>query len=520
MMKALGIKVALTAVMFAAVTARAQETKAEDRVPTREEAMYRTAERIRAQLREYGGGSWETWAERLTDYRSDIRGYVENWKVYKWPWPTKDNYVFQGAAIQVLLDDDLNKKPTGRNAYEGLVHLNRQLKALGIDLIVAFIPSKLSIYPEYLYAAVTNEPRRLARAPEHREVSLATRRLQLQLLEADVEVVDLHTLFREYRREHGESEPLFYQRDSHWVSRGCRVAAAEVARRLKRYDFVQKALPNNPYKHREIRRNDGQKADPSIWQIIDSRRGRPYGNSAGSPILLASDSYGMMNQHLKAEYAGQIALHIGMPLGFTGPTGGGFGLRLAKMGGNLRRLRVVILSCTERTLMMGKGDNWPLVDLPIAKEAVAGMEKAEAAAAAVKAGTPAVGTIESLSPPPDPKSVYPHYVMAFHVKDLKDADGKALPAPEAVVHVLAMHSRKILPVASLEKGKELRVNLTPWSEVQDTYARVHGGSLSDPTAEITNPHFWGVVDGAPVLDPKDITGEEDGGGSGAVQGDE
>jgi hypothetical protein len=64
------------------------------------------------------------------------------------------------------------------------------------------------------------------------------------------------------------------------------------------------------------------------------------------------------------------------------------------------------------------------------------------------------------------------------------------------------------------------VRLTPWSDVQETYARLHGGSLPDPMVEIMKPHFWGVVEGAPVLAPEDITGEEDGGGSGAVKGHE
>ena len=186
---------AMAAALLNGVTGQAQQV-----VPgggpdqARAEAIRQTIAVIENQLKEHGG-TWAKWSERLKPYREDLQGCYE----LKWPWPAEKGYVFQGAALDVIRRESFDDLPDGERPLDSLVHFSRQLKALGIDLIVAIIPSKLAIYPEYIHTGVggaEGSATRPARAPEDRIVSLAVIKLLYDLLRNDVEVVNLHEEFR------------------------------------------------------------------------------------------------------------------------------------------------------------------------------------------------------------------------------------------------------------------------------------------------------------------------------------
>jgi hypothetical protein len=199
---------------------RASETAA------RAEAIRATLADINEELKAHGG-TWEKWAESLNPYREDIRAFTTDAN-YKWPWPAKNGYLFHGAEIEVQLLDSFDNLPEGERPLDSLLHFNKQLKALGIDLIVAIIPAKLTTYPDYIYAASKTEINRPARAPEDRNVSMAVKRLMKELLENDVEVVDLHKAFADFRKKNGDGVSLFYVKDAHYVNRGARLCAEKI----------------------------------------------------------------------------------------------------------------------------------------------------------------------------------------------------------------------------------------------------------------------------------------------------
>jgi hypothetical protein len=444
----------------------------------RADAIRQTLVMLEQELQECGG-SWEAWAKSLEPYREELRAILPT----PWPWPAKHGYVFQGRAIELILTDDLDQKPDGERPFDAIVHLDRQLKERGIDLILMLVPSKLGIYPDYLSD----------KAPAHRNVSLAVKRLEKKLLEHDVEVIDLFTPFREFRREKGDEVPLYYVKDSHWLNRGARLAADQIAERLKRYECVRRALAaGNPYVGKPTSRSDGTKADHDIITVVHQATQRNYNDVPNSPIVLTGDSYSMYNMthgHLSA----QVALRIGMPLTLMCSQGlsSGMPAELAaaeKRNGYLRGRRVIVWTFTERSLLT-RGKEWQLVNLPPPSTTSPKPEKPEAVVKDLLAS----GVVVESSLPPEKNANYAHYIMRFYVKDLVDANGQKVGPGDGIVRILAMRDREHLPVVNTKPGDRLKLRLTAWSQVRAQYGRIESRPIETAQLEAEKPHYWGVV---------------------------
>jgi hypothetical protein len=169
--------------------------------------------------------------------------------------------------------------------------------------------------------------------------------------------------------------------------------------------------------------------------------------------------------------------------------------------------KVVILHYTERMLWPRAG-KWNLVNLPGAGETKPVTPPVQQELRNV----PASGVIKQASPGPDTKAAYPHYIMKFYVENLVNLTGRKIGAGDGVVHVLAMHNRKVLPAAvGLKPGAALKVMLTSWSAVEKTHGRIQSGNLDDVQLEIEKPLYWGVIEGQPVLTEEELerVGQED-----------
>ena len=508
-------------VLIAGTTLAADEQR-EKELAARAEAIKKTLANINEEIKECGG-SWEKWEESLKEYRDDIRGYITNWKAFGWPWPAKKGYVYQGAAVKIhLLDDFADELPKGERPSESIIHFDKQCKALGIDLIVAIIPSKLSVYPDYTYAGVEGEPRRVARVPGHGNVDIVLKRLMHRLLESDVEVVDLNAVFAAYRKKHGESAELFYVRDGHYKNLGARVAAGAIAERLKRYDFVQKAMQDNPYVGVKGSRSDGGKADPDML-IIKDKNGRAYRSTRDSPVILLGDSHFGYNQSRSAGTGAQVARLIGMPVTVVWKEGLSTHIPVQVARDRmLRKRKVIIMHYTERMMRPSPGKKqWPIVNLPGAPKpgtVPSGMppdlakalgrkqppwlakKKPEAAAAAALASC----TVKQVSQRPDTKADYPHFVMKFYVTGLADSKGAKIGTGDAVLAVLAMYRRTILGVARTREGAKLKLKLVPWRNVEKDYGKIQSGGLPDPQLEVEKTMYWGEITGQPRLTADDL----------------
>jgi len=147
---------------------------------------------------------------------------------------------------------------------------------------------------------------------------------------------------------------------------------------------------------------------------------------------------------------------------------------------------------------------WTFNDKMLAK---AKWTKVALPAAAGRTGTPPVAsvdgevtvTIAEVSAPPPKNAPYPNYYLLAYSKDR-----------DAVLHILAMHQRKILPAASLKPGDQIKVKLTPWSKVAKTHGRIQTGTLPTTSLQITKPHYLAEIPGAPSLTEADLqrAGEE------------
>ena len=430
----------------------------------RKEAMASAAAALEAEVKAHGG-SWAEWIASLEPFRADVRQTIQG----KWPWPSKKNFRFLGKAIKLLLTDTPEQMAPQDRPFEAIVHLDRQLKARGIDLIVAPIPDKVSIYPDYLSD----------KAPADRQVAVAVKRLMADLLAADVEVIDLHTPLLELRRELGEDKPLYYDQDSHWRNRASAHAGKLIAERFKRYEFVQKA--SSPYTTRAHERTDGAKAD-SVEIVVFKDTGRRYDDVDGSPAILTGDSFSMYNMHLGGHLPAQVALHTGVPMTYLCREGLSMDMpvelaRRARDPKFLEGRKVIVWTFCSRSFVAGK---WAKVDLP--GGAVARQPRLEAQAARA--------TVSDLSQRPATDADYPNFIMKLQVKDLKTPDGRAIGDGRAVLYILAMKDRTLLPAARIDKGQALTLRLTDWESVRAAWGKTHAGTLDDDTAERDWPVYW------------------------------
>lgn len=354
---------------------------ADDKPPTREQAIAQTRAVIAGHVKSHGG-SWEAWGRSLEKFRADLREHLAR---KDWVKHGIDDFKFMGKTLDVALMDQLPAEPAAtvpatqsaaspqRDPLETIIATTRALQARGIDVIVVPIPDKIAVYPDKLSV----------NAPEDRLVAVAMYRAMDHLLANGVEVVDLYTLYRDYRQASGDKVRLYQKMDTHWHNVAAQLAAGEIVRRLKRYDFVQEALKkDNPFVVKadtragksDLAGKDGKArvaADPDLndaFRAVAFADGRPYADDPDSPIVMFSDSFGMLNMHNGGYTPAQVAYGIRMPIAHVCREGIGpqVPVTLAREEkGKLGKRKVVIWTCVAREFASAK--RW----VPVPAEALA-----------------------------------------------------------------------------------------------------------------------------------------------------
>jgi hypothetical protein len=214
---------------------------------TRERAIQRTIQEIERECQVQAGGDWNRWFAQLAPFRLALRKQIEAVKPYN---PNAKGTVEARAAVLEAagnpplfeprpddylrylysVGDDLSHYVATRPALPAIEAVSVWLKKQGIDLIVVPVPKMTEVYPD----------RVVPETPPSRIVAPQNRKFLLELLKANVEVVDLLPLFLDARRD--GAEPLYRPADPHWSQRGMLIAAKEIGRRLKRYGFVRQAV--------------------------------------------------------------------------------------------------------------------------------------------------------------------------------------------------------------------------------------------------------------------------------------
>jgi hypothetical protein len=279
---------------------------------------------LRAERDRHGG--WDEWSRQVQPYRAALWARIQ---AAKPNYPDSKDH-FAASVVLPTFGEPLLFEPGpawylhyifGPESTERFRHdlplatASRWFKSQGIDLVFIPVPKMTEAYPE--------------RMADHclpdRIVAPNVRRLMLDLLEQDVEVIDvLHTFLNAPDRD---AKPLYLPDDPHWAPRARQMAAEEVARRLKRYAFVRYAQegapvfrvedkpwppyppPFGPALTPEQSRRCGAalpKVEPNVvpvregTKVIDQR----------SPVLLIGDSYnGGLVELVARELNVPVAIH-------------------------------------------------------------------------------------------------------------------------------------------------------------------------------------------------------------------
>ena len=213
---------------------------------TRAASIRETMEVIRGECQRNASGDWDRWTADLAAVRAEL---VTKINAAKPKDPSSAGYFEARASVlegrdhfplfepaphtyllHVVEPASLEPFRLDRPVVEG----TRWLERRGIDVIFVPVPKMTEVYPEYF----------TDHCPSDRIIAPRLRQTLLELLEADVEVVDLWYAFQ---AERDTSPELLYQpADPHWGPRAQAIAARLVAERLKRYDFAGRAQVSPP----------------------------------------------------------------------------------------------------------------------------------------------------------------------------------------------------------------------------------------------------------------------------------
>lgn len=210
-------------------------------VKPRDVAIREDADAIRAECQRAAGGDWDAWQLQTAPYRAALRARLDALKTY--PAGRSHHLESQYEALEgsnqfplfeVAARTHLNylydeRALDGFRRERAVLAAHRWLRRRGIDLIFVPVPKMTEVYVEHF----------LDPCPADGVIAPHVRHTLLELLEADIEVVDGLRLFRQVRQP--DPEYLYNTADTHWAPRGMRVMAREVADRIARYDFGAKA---------------------------------------------------------------------------------------------------------------------------------------------------------------------------------------------------------------------------------------------------------------------------------------
>jgi alginate O-acetyltransferase complex protein AlgJ len=460
-----------------------------DNKPLSREAQVRADCKAVEQLLARRGG-WEAWSRSLREFREAMARRLDerpkpapgrSFIAKDAPLEGRDGWLFSARRGEQLLFevDAESEDKTGLKRYaqaeEAILSLHGQLAARGIDLLVVPAPNKSNVYPEQLAPLPTKDF----------PVQLRSRMLFLRLMRRGVEVVDLQPLFAEHRYREGEP-PLYMLRDTHWSPRGARLAAGEIARRLKRIDAVRKAGAGKDRfrlgkrkltRHGDLGKNwmaTGAKAFPKERHTFVSveRTGRADWFDWRSPVLVLGDSYVDYGWDHLGFYC-QLAERLNAPVAFLTRPGGGCRMprelaRLMKQG--KVKPRAVVWLFTSCSLYE---TGYLKAELPGAAQP-SGKEPAEVRAALLDA-------VPDLDPA---TAAYPNALMTLRFRVEKVLAG-AIEAKTIPVRFPLLYKRKLLPAAKLVKGRSYRLKLSPHTPS----AEAHWMSVEPDEAILQQPWY-------------------------------
>ncbi len=138
----------------------------------------------------------------------------------------KENKVIVGKQGWLYSTEEFENFENAKNAearlYNIIFQTNKLLESHNIKLIIALIPAKARVYPEYIGSA---------KMPKYRQNLYVD--FRENLLEKNIITPDLSLLFQKRKN----NDQLYMQQDTHWTPQGAKIVAEEIAKNTHDIEF-------------------------------------------------------------------------------------------------------------------------------------------------------------------------------------------------------------------------------------------------------------------------------------------
>ena len=271
-------------------------------------------------------------------------------------------------------------KPEFADPLPVIIDFHRQLKKMGVELLLIPVPSKSVVYPDFLSDQLT-----ISRENPPVRIDAETQAFYQLLRKEGIQVLDLTSFFLA-NRFHREGAP-FCKQDTHWSGNGCVLAARKIREEIQRRPWL-KAIPKSAYQTAwkslpitgDLWKALGEKSLPqeilSVRQVGTGSAGalKPVAPDQKSPIILVGDSHNLvfhagedMHTH-DAGLSDQLVLELGFPVDLAAVRGSGATparvnlLRRAQRDPNYWKKKKLVIWCFAAREIT-QSDGWKKVPL-------------------------------------------------------------------------------------------------------------------------------------------------------------
>ena len=383
--------------------------------------------------------------------------------------------------------------PIDPRSEECILHMKKQLDEKGIRLVVLPTPLKPMICPHQL-----NHDFAEGKLLVHPEFHSWAERLK----KAGVTVVNpMQSLF-----ELNKTIPAFLRTDTHWSPEGMKTAATLLAQSIgKDYSSMHCATYNavdSTVCHRGDIYSMLRLAKDVKWIPTEQIKTETVLDAAGlfhcrqkqAEILLLGDSFtniysvANMGWGRAAGLAEHLSLLLQCPIDVISRNdGGSYATRqmlrddMAKGNDRLAGKKVVIWQFAMRELTTG---NWEAIDFEL------GQISDNPQYLTIEEGTvlAAEATVADMATIPHPSTVtYEDHVVAVHLTDIEGQPGK-----EALVYMLAMEKRKLLPAANIRPGDRIALTMENWGSHEAVEGAFNRSELESDITFMAEP-VWATL---------------------------
>lgn len=383
--------------------------------------------------------------------------------------------------------------PIDPRSEECILHMKKQLDEKGIRLVVLPTPLKPMICPHQL-----NHDFAEGKLLVHPEFHSWAERLK----KAGVTVVNpMQSLF-----ELNKTIPAFLRTDTHWSPEGMKTAATLLAQSIgEDYSSMHSATYNavdSTVCHRGDIYSMLRLAKDVKWIPTEQIKTETVLDAAGlfhcrqkqAEILLLGDSFtniysvANMGWGRAAGLAEHLSLLLQCPIDVISRNdGGSYATRqmlrddMAKGNDRLDGKKVVIWQFAMRELTTG---NWEAIDFEL------GQISDNPQYLTIEEGTvlAAEATVADMATIPHPSTVtYEDHVVAVHLTDIEGQPGK-----EALVYMLAMEKRKLLPAANIRPGDRIALTMENWGSHEAVEGAFNRSELESDITFMAEP-VWATL---------------------------